>query len=124
MAKFLIDGKDLLPYIAQDGIDWGREDLDASGSGRSNLTGYMYRSRVASKTKVEITFKDGMTLSDVRTVQNMLYPEYVILETDMHPRTGEFKAEMYSNAIKVKTSYICDDGTVLFDAFTAPLIER
>lgn len=124
MAKFLVDGFNLLPYIAEGGIKWSREDLDAKGSGRSNLTGLMYRSRVATKTRVDITFKDSMTQRDVMAVQNALYPEYVIVETDMHPRSGAFKAEMYSNSVPITTSYICDDGTVIYNQFSSPLIER
>ena len=52
---FNINNHEYSPYIAE--LQAERNDLDASGSGRSVLDGYMYRSRLAQKEKWAVKFE-------------------------------------------------------------------
>ena len=45
---FKINGTDILPYVAYQGLKWQRNDLDSEGAGRT-LDGIMHRARVSSK---------------------------------------------------------------------------
>ena len=49
-----IDGVDITPYIAYQGIQYTRNDIDGPNAGRA-LDGTMYRDRVTVKDKWTIT---------------------------------------------------------------------
>lgn len=48
----IINGHNYAPYI--ESLEISRNDLDADGSGRDVQTGLMYRTRIATKLKVDI----------------------------------------------------------------------
>lgn len=48
----IINGHDYAPLV--ESLEISRNDLDADGSGRDVQTGLMYRTRIASKMKVEV----------------------------------------------------------------------
>lgn len=48
----IINGHDYAAYVEE--LNITRNDLDAEGSGRDVQTGLMYRTRIASKLKVEV----------------------------------------------------------------------
>ena len=54
MAKpvLIINSHDYAPYV--ESLEVSQNDLDAEGSGRDVQTGLMYRTRVATKLKVEV----------------------------------------------------------------------
>ena len=54
MAKpvLIINSHDYAPYV--ESLEVSQNDLDAEGSGRDVQTGLMYRTRIATKLKVEV----------------------------------------------------------------------
>lgn len=53
---FKIGEHDYTKYIAEDGLQPSRNDLDADGSGRNLLDGLMHRTRIATKLKWTVSF--------------------------------------------------------------------
>ena len=113
-----INGVDMLPFIAQKGIKWQRNDLDGSNAGRT-LDGVMHRERLASKVRLDITCLP-LSSQDAKTVLNAIFPEYVEVEyTD--PQYGLVYKTMYSN--NTPATYI-NTVTDMWEGITFPLIER
>ena len=116
-----INGIDILPYVAHQGIKWQRNDLDAPDSGRT-LDGVMQRARVSSKIRLDITCRP-LKSDEARIVLNAIYPEYVSVEyTD--PMQGLVTKQMYSNNNPASHMLLQSDGTEWWNDITFPLIER
>ena len=49
-----IDNVDVVPFIAFGGLKWSRNDIDSPDTGRA-LNGLMYRGRVATKIRLDVT---------------------------------------------------------------------
>jgi hypothetical protein len=113
-----INGVDIVPYIAQKGIKWTRNDIDGEGSGRT-LDGVMHRSRIDSKIRLDITCLP-LSSADARKVLNAIYPEFIDVEY-IDPMYGHTTKTMYSN--NNPATYI-DTKTDLWEGITFPLIER
>lgn len=115
-----VDGVDMLPYVAHQGIKWQRNDIDSSEAGRT-MDGQMHRGRVATKIRLDITCKP-LKASDVETVLNTIYPEYVYVRyTD--PMQGLVTKRMYSNNNPATHMLIQPDGVEWWSDITFPLIE-
>ena len=115
---FKINGVDMLPYIAQNGIKWQRNDIDGATAGRT-MDGTMHRQRVTSKVRLDVTCLP-LYSSDAATVLNAINPEYVEVEyTD--PMKGLVVTQMYSN--NVPATYV-DTYTNMWEGIAFPLIER
>lgn len=113
-----INGVDMLPYIAQKGIKWQRNDLDGANAGRT-MDGTMHRERVTSKVRLDITCLP-LSSADAQIVLNSIFPEYVDVEyTD--PLYGRVYKTMYSN--NTPATYI-NTTTDMWEGITFPLIER
>lgn len=118
---FEINGVDMLPYVAHQGIKWQRNDLDSEGSGRT-LDGVMHRGRVASKIRLDITCRP-LRSTEAQVVLNAIYPEFVSVRyTD--PMSGEVTKTMYANNNPATHMLIQEDGTEWWDGITFPLIEQ
>lgn len=116
-----INGVDILPYVAHQGIKWQRNDLDAPDSGRT-LDGVMQRARVSSKIRLDITCRP-LKSDEAKIVLNAIYPEYVSVEyTD--PMQGLVTKQMYSNNNPASHMLLQPDGTEWWNDITFPLIER
>lgn len=116
-----INGFDILPFVEDNGIKWQRSDLDNSDAGRT-MDGRMWRGRVATKIRLDITFLP-MKDEDIKTILNLLLPEFVTVQyTD--PMFGERVVTMYSNNITAGLSTIYNKEIGMWGSFTAPLIER
>lgn len=86
------DVKDITAYIEE--IKWSENDLDSAKAGR-DLTGKMYRGKVASKRKAEIKLLPIVT-SDVNGIFTFIRQEYFYCETDLLPG-GTVTMEMYNS---------------------------
>lgn len=116
-----INGVDILPFVAQKGVKWQRNDLDGENAGRT-MDGVMHRSRVTSKIRLDITCVP-LRSEDASTVLNAIYPEYVSVEyTD--PMHGLVTRTMYSNNNPATHMYAQSDGIEYWEGITFPLIER
>lgn len=116
-----INGVNILPYVAHQGIKWQRNDLDAPDSGRT-LDGVMQRARVSSKIRLDITCRP-LKSDETKIVLNAIYPEYVSVEyTD--PMQGLVTKQMYSNNNPASHMLLQPGGTEWWNDITFPLIER
>lgn len=116
-----INGVNILPYVAHQGIKWQRNDLDAPDSGRT-LDGVMQRARVSSKIRLDITCRP-LKSDEAKIVLNAIYPEYVSVEyTD--PMQGLVTKQMYSNNNPASHMLLQPDGVEWWNDITFPLIER
>ena len=119
-----INGTNITPLIAYQGVQWKRNDIDGPNAGRT-LSGLMIRDRVATKIRLDITCTP-LSLEQVRTLLNLIYPEFVTVMYD-DPMEGIVTKVMYSNNngaqfLKKQPDEI--GGAEYWDNITFPLIER
>ena len=97
--KITIDGVDITPYIAYQGVQWSRNDVDGPNAGRT-MSGLMIRDRVATKIRLDITCRPLKT-DELRTLLNLIYPEFVTVVYD-DPMQGMVSKTMYANNNKAQ----------------------
>lgn len=115
-----IDGVDILPYVAHQGVKWQRNDLDSAESGRT-MDGVMHRGRVASKIRLDVTCRP-LRSEEARILLNAIFPEYLLVEyTD--PMLGLVIKQMYSNNNPATHMLLQDDGTEWWHDISFPLVE-
>lgn len=118
---FEINGVNILPYVAHQGIKWQRSDLDSPDAGRT-LDGTMQRGRVATKIRLDITCRP-LKSAEAQIVLKAILPEYVnVRYTD--PMDGLVTRTMYANNNPASHMLLQEDGTEWWDGITFPLIER
>lgn len=116
-----IDGVNILPYVAHQGIKWQRNDLDSADSGRT-MDGTMHRGRVATKIRMDITCRP-LKSEEAKILLSAIYPVYVNVEyTD--PMLGLVSKQMYSNNNPATHMMLQDDGIEWWHDISFPLIER
>lgn len=118
-----IDGVDITPYIAHQGVKWTRNDVDGPTTGRT-MSGLMVRDRVATKIRLDVTCRP-LTGSELHTLLNALLPVFVQV-TYEDPMYGLVTKTMYANnnpatffKKKMKTG-----TTEYWIDVTFPLVER
>lgn len=97
--KITIDGVDITPYIAYQGVQWSRNDVDGPNAGRT-MNGLMIRDRVATKIRLDITCRPLKT-DELRTLLNLIYPEFVTVVYE-DPMQGLVSKTMYANNNKAQ----------------------
>jgi len=118
-----IDGVDVTPYIAHQGVKWTRSDVDGPNAGRT-ITGLMIRDRVATKIRLDITCRP-LTGDELHTLLNVILPVFVQV-TYEDPMLGLVTKTMYANNnsvtyFKKKT----EDGNIEYwIEGSFPLVER
>lgn len=118
---FSINGKDILKYVAADGLKYTRSDLDGPNAGRT-LDGVMHRDRVASKIRWDITCK-LLNEAELATVLSLIEPEFVtVTYTDLQTRQTVTKT-MYSNNVPTSLAFAYNGGS-WWTSLTFPLIEK
>ena len=98
-SKITIDGVDITPYIAYQGVQWSRNDVDGPNAGRT-MNGLMIRDRVATKIRLDITCRPLKT-DELRTLLNLIYPEFVTVVYE-DPMQGLVSKNMYANNNKAQ----------------------
>lgn len=116
-----IGSLDVVPFIAQGGVKWQRNDIDAPNTGRT-LDGLMHRGRVTTKIRLDITCKP-LKASELQLLLNAIYPEYVTVTYD-DPMYGRVTKTMYSNNNPASFLIPQTDGDDLWSGITFPLVER
>lgn len=115
-----INGVDIVPYIAYNGLKWSRNDVESPEAGRS-LDSMMHRGRISTKIRLDVTLK-LLKLEELRMILNLIQPEYVTVYYD-DPLYGLRYATMYSN--NIPASYQIKKGDrEYWTGVTFPLIER
>lgn len=119
--QLVVNGVDLTPYIAHQGVSYTRNDIDGPNAGRA-LDGTMYRDRVTVKDKWTITCRP-LTAEECSIVMQAIYPEYVTV-TVTNPRTNSTRTfTAYSN--NVPAQYLLKrKGKEYWTGISFPLIER
>ena len=119
---FTIGGVNIAPYVAFSGLKWSRQDIDSVNTGRT-MDGLMHRGRVATKIRLDITCRP-LKASELSTVLNAIYPEYVTVVYD-DPMAGTTVTKtMYSNNNPASYLMAQPDGDDMWSSITFPLIER
>ena len=98
-SKITIDGVDITPYIAYQGVQWSRNDVNGPNAGRT-MSGLMIRDRVATKIRLDITCRPLKT-DELRTLLNLIYPEFVTVVYE-DPMQGMVSKTMYANNNKAQ----------------------
>ena len=118
---FTIDGVDMVPFIAYQGLKWQRSDVEAPDAGRT-LDGLMHRGRVATKIRLDVTCRP-LTADEASTVLNAILPEFVSVSYS-DPMSGVVSKTMYSNNNPASFLIQHKDGTEWWSGITFPLIEE
>lgn len=116
-----INGTDIVPYIAFQGVKWQRNDVDGPNAGRT-MDALMHRDRVATKIRLDITCKP-LVIADLRMILNLIYPEYVTVTYD-DPMYGVVTKTMYSNNNPASYLMRTKRGVEYWTGITFPLVER
>lgn len=119
---FKIGEHDYTKWLANDGLQSTKNDLDADGSGRNLLDGLMYRSRIATKRKWTVAFNrlDGAILAQLEQDMDHDYVTVTMLDAKTNTQTAHI---YYCSTITEGIQrYI--GGEVVYDGVTFDLIER
>lgn len=112
---------DLLPYLAEGGLKWSRNDIDASDAGRDQ-SGKLHRARVGLKVRLDGTCKP-LTAAEASVVLQAIKPEWLQVQYfDVQEGTNLTK-KMYSNNIPA-TFLVQKGATQYWDGIAFPLIEE
>lgn len=112
---------DLIPYLAEGGLKWSRNDIDASDAGRDQ-SGKLHRARVGLKVRLDGTCKP-LTAAEASVVLQAIKPEWLQVQYfDVQEGTNLTK-KMYSNNIPA-TFLVQKGATQYWDGIAFPLIEE
>lgn len=118
--SFSINGVDITRYIAYNGLQRSRNDIDSPDAGRT-MDGIMHRGRVSTKIRWDVTCRP-LTTAELSTIENLIMPEYVTV-TMTDPYYGTVTKTMYSNNTAASFLINRRSGTALWGGVTFPLIE-
>lgn len=118
---FKINGVNCLPFVDDEGFQWGRNDIEAPAAGRT-MDGTMQRGRVAIKKRLDVTCRP-LTSEESQTLMNLIKPEFVeVTYTD--PMDGLLTVTMYSNNVPATIMSIDEDGNPLWKGIKFPLVQK
>lgn len=115
---------DYTAFLAEDGLQPVRNDLDADGSGRNLLDGLMYRARIAQKDKWAVKFNRLPELI-MKSIAQDIDPEYVDI-TFLDPKTNRVMTKTYyTSTLTYGTQrYDKGNGITVYDGCTFNMTER
>ena len=70
-----IDGTDIVPFIAFNGLQWQRQDIDGPNAGRT-MDGTVVRDRIATKIRWDVTCRPLASAALCQVLQ-FIHPEFV-----------------------------------------------
>lgn len=111
---------DITPYIKYQGVEGTRNDVDGPNAGRVIENALMYRDRLATKMKFQIT-TIPLEMSTAVMIENLLMPEFFTIRTDYF--TGSSKQyTVYSN--NVSKTYVINKEYGELVKLSFPIVER
>lgn len=110
----------ILPYVFYQGIDGSRNDVDGSAAGRVLDQAKMFRDRLATKYKWNITTR-AISSSDAKMIEGLLMPEFFQIRTDYFTPTVT-QYTVYSN--NVTKAYIINKGTDYLVKLSFPIVQQ
>lgn len=124
MAKpvLIINGHDYAPYVEE--LNISRNDLDADGSGRDVQTGLMYRTRIATKMKVDVKLLRLWQPVHKQLLTDIAEPFYSA--TVLDPATGsQAQKTFYTSSVPFGAQrYDRETGVPFYDGMSFSLTER
>lgn len=121
---FKIGDHDYTTFLAEDGLQPVRNDLDADGSGRNLLDGLMYRTRIAQKDKWAVKFNRLPELI-MKSIAEDIDPVYVNITT-LDPKTNRVLTKVYYTSTLTYGAQRYDKsmGITVYDGCTFNMTER
>lgn len=124
MTYYLINGFNILPYVAEDGIKWSRNDVDGDNAGRVLNLAKMQRDRLAIKMRHDFTLRE-LTTQELRQIYRAIEPVFVTVQYDGSATSDTAVTRvMYSNNMSGTLAEVYDEETDLHKNITFPLIEQ
>ena len=124
MAKpvLIINGHDYAAYVEE--LNISRNDLDADGSGRDVQTGLMYRTRIATKMKVDVKLLRLRQTIHKQLLTDIAEPFYSA--TVLDPATGSQTTKtFYTSSVPFGAQrYDKETGVPFYDGMSFSLTER
>ena len=124
MAKpvLIINGHDYAAYVEE--LNISRNDLDADGSGRDVQTGLMYRTRIATKMKVDVKLLRLRQPVHKQLLTDIAEPFYSA--TVLDPATGNQTTKtFYTSSVPFGAQrYDKETGVPFYDGMSFSLTER
>lgn len=117
-----IDGVDIVPYIAYQGFQWQRSDVDGPDAGM-DLSGILHRNRIRTRRRLDITCRP-LYNREAQIVLSLIMPEWVTVEYYDPQEGGVITRQMYSNNNPAHYLQKYRDGRELWGGITFPLIEK
>ena len=120
---FKVNGQDILPYVKSGGIKWQRNDVESPKAGRT-MDALMHRGRVAIKFRADFDMMD-MNTDRCNWLMNLILPEFVEVETNLHPLYGYIITQFYSNNVPASCLIVDENtGSAVWTGISFPLIEQ
>ena len=120
---FTINGVDIVPYLAENGLKWSWNGIGSPDAGR-DMTGTMHRGLVTTKARCDVSCF-WMNKTAARVVHQAIMPEYVTVVTDTIPwENGTITMTMYSNNVEQTLESEYTDGVQMYKDLQFPLIQR
>lgn len=116
-----VNGVDMLPYLAERGLEVTLRDIDGKEAGRT-MDAVMWRDLRAYKLDISMTCR-ALPLIDALRICTSIMPEYVTC-TFVTPYSGRITAEFYSNNIPAVCETVNEYGESLWEGIKFPLIQR
>ena len=110
----------ILPYLAYQGLDGSRNDVDGEAAGRVLQDALMIRDRLATKYKWNCTTKP-IPLSTAKMIENLLMPEFFQIRTDYFANSVT-QYTVYSN--NVTKAYIINKTNEPLVKLSFPIVQR
>ena len=122
--EFKIEDHDYTTFLAEDGLQPVRNDLDADGGGRNLLDGLMYRTRIAQKDKWAVKFNRLPELI-MKSIAKDVKPKFVEI-TMLNPETNRLATKTYyvSALAYGAQRYDKSDGCTYYDGCAFNITER
>ena len=120
--KLIVNGVDFLPYLDGGGYKVTREDGDSSDAGRT-MDYTMHRARIATKFRVDATFKMLYT-ADAEKVLAALLPEYVEVTYTNPWLKGDQITTMYNSTGSATVDTSFGDGKDRWSIDALALVEK
>lgn len=117
-----VNGVDMLPYVAYNGLKWQRADVDGPNAGRG-MDATVIRDRVATKIRLDVTCRP-LYLAEASTVLSAIKPEFVSVTYTDPEAGGNVTKTMYSNNIPAQFLMRDRQGREMWSGITFPLIEQ
>ena len=122
MAEVLvINNHDYSRYVEAKGVAWERNDLDSDKTGRSNLTGEMYRQKVGTKRKVSYRLMN-MTRAELAQLDDDLSEEFFSAKyLDLH---GVMTKTFYCSSFKATIENVYSEDESVWGDASFSMIEK